>query len=93
MQLDFVPSMFLLQLPSGGHKQSHKALSIHLINAAWMCILVYWKTATVPAMGEWLKKIHKVCEMEKVVHTAQDLFGKFNETWTTWLSYREQIQN
>lgn len=90
--LDFVPSLFLLQLPSGGLKQSHKALGTQLINAARMCIPVYCQTYTIPVLSEWLKNTDRVCEMEELVYTSQDQFGKFYEIWAAWLHYRDQTR-
>lgn len=59
-QVEFSPSLYLLQLPPGNSKISRKALSIQLITAARMLVLVHWKSVNIPTLDKWFRRVEKI---------------------------------
>lgn len=86
---EFTPSLFLLQHATTGPSLPRKSLAVHIINAARMCIQTHWKSTSSTTIGEWLKRLDKVCELEELIYTTQDKYEKFYETWACWLHFRE----
>lgn len=61
---------------------------MHMINAAKLCIPLYWNTSQTPTLKDWLIRICKVAEMEKLIHIARDTLTRFNKKWACWMHYQ-----
>lgn len=86
---DFTPAQYMLHhisLPLSTYK---KSLILHLINAANLCVPVYWRSITPPTVTEWLQWVDKTADMEKLIHQAKDNPTKFSDTWACWTHFRD----
>lgn len=52
---------------------------MHMINAAKLCIPLYWNTSQTPTLKDWLIRIRKVAEMEKLIHIARDTLTRLKK--------------
>lgn len=85
----FTPERYLLHhtpVSSGSYK---KSLTIHLINAANLCIPTLWRNTSPPTVQDWIRRVDKIAEMENLICQANDNPTKFNTTWASWLHFRQ----
>lgn len=66
-----------------------KFLSLHLINAANLCVPVLWRNTVPPPVGDWIRWVYRMAEMEKLICQANNNPTKLNDTWACWLHYRK----
>lgn len=69
-------------------KSYHKSLAMHMINAAKLCIPLYWNSSQTPTLKDWLTRIRKVAKMEKLIPIARDTPTRFNKKWACWTHYQ-----
>lgn len=61
---------------------------MHMVNAAEQCIPIHWGTSHTPSVKEWLNRISKIAEMERLISIAHDTPGKFSTKWACWIHFQ-----
>lgn len=85
----FTPERYLLQHTPVSPGSYNNSLTIHLIKAASLCIPAIWRSTSPPTIQEWIRRVDKIAEMEKLICQANDNPTKFNTTWACWLNFRQ----
>lgn len=65
---DFTPAQYMLHHTSMPLSSYKKSLTLHLINAANLCVPVHWRSSTPPTVAEWFKRVDRTAEMEKLIY-------------------------
>lgn len=85
---DFSPARYLLHHRQGSPSSYKKTLTIHLINAANLCIPARWRNPSPPTVQDWTLRVDRIAEMEQLISQAADTPTKFQATWACWTHYR-----
>lgn len=86
---DFSPARYLLHHTPGSPGSYKKSLTLHLINAANLCIPAHWRHPAPPTLEEWIRRVDRIANMEQLIAQAKDTPTKFQTTWACWLHYRQ----
>lgn len=86
--LTLSPAQFLLHHSPLSHSSYHKSLAMHMINAGKQCIPIYWNSPQTPTLKDWLLRLRKVAEMEKLIPIARDTPTRFHKKWACWIHYQ-----
>lgn len=86
--LDHFPAQFLLHHSTLPHGAYFKSLAMHMVNAAKQCIPLHWGSTQPPSIKEWLTKINKILEMERLISIARDTPIKFSTKWACWTHFQ-----
>lgn len=85
--LEYTPVQFLLHHPSILKRAYFRPLSMHMVNAAKMCIPIKWRSPDPSSIADWFRRIGKTEKMEDLIHQAKDMPAKFTKTWSCWLHF------
>lgn len=63
-------------------------LTLHMVNAAKMCVPVLWRLQMVASLRDGFLRLDRVVEMEKLIYVSQDRYDAVYKTWARWLLYK-----
>lgn len=78
---DYTPAQYLLLHTSFPQRVYKKSLTLHLINAANLCIPVHWRSTSPPSIPEWIRRVDKMADIENLIHQSSDSPSKYKDTW------------
>lgn len=90
--IEFTPAQFLLHHPSIPKHTYFRSLTMHMVNAAKMCIPDKCRSPDPLSIADWFLCIRKTMEMEELIHQAKDSPSTFTQIWSCWLHYNGRIQ-
>lgn len=91
-------AQFLLHYSTSTSNRYIKSLAIDMVNAAKQCIPVHWRSPQTPSIKEWLPRIARIAEMERLIKHCQqhkillqmDLLDPFPDSGRLSWSYHLQ---
>lgn len=83
------PALYLLHHTHASLRSYKKSLTLHLINAANLCIPALWRNTTPPTVQDWIRRVDRIADMENLISQSTDHPTKFYVTWASWLHYKQ----
>lgn len=68
----FTPAQYMLHHTSVPPSAYKKSLTIHLINAANLCVPAKWRNTIPPTIEDWFLRVDKIAEMETHLPSKRD---------------------
>lgn len=88
-ELTFSPVKFLLHYSLGRRYAHEKSLTMHMLNAAKLCVSCHWRSTTTPLTREWFRRLNHIEEMEELISIVHDTLSKFTITGFDWICFKE----
>ena len=88
MEVKYDPWVCLFHGTTLSRKKYRLSLIPHLLNRAKAVIPKNWKKEKAPSVGEWLREVGRMGEMEEIWSIRNDCRPKYEEIWRGWGEFR-----
>lgn len=93
--MDYSPAQYptlLLHYSPNLTPKYWKSFAMHVVNSARTCIPALWKSSWALTLWDWYLRLNKICDIEELVHTAQETYRNFYNILTCRLAFRNSAE-
>ena len=70
-------------------KKYRMSLVPYLLNGAKAVIPKNWKEENAPSVGEWIREVGKMGDIEELLSIQNECRARYEETWRGWREFRK----